>query len=541
MNVRRFRPPLDVALPAAASGLLFLLAFPPMPPLAAAVVCLVPIALAAARIGDGDQPLGAGIRLGWWFGVFGFGATLYWIAIALSIYTKLAIAGYFGALFVRAAIAAGGIGTLVAARRATGAPLAILLPIAWVAWEKLTELLPQLGFPWLPLGLAVAKAPLLAQSADLSGVHGTSLWIIAIDGLVADAILAQRRGKPLLAAWLPRMAIAAALVAAVLGYGEWRMRTVTLRDVAPIAIVQPNVPQEDKWQESNRDRIVAMMASGTRTALASGHPKLVVWPEVSLPGFLVEHPEWRDTLVALGTGGHAPILFGVIDLQYAAPTTSAGVPADFEYFNAAMLTDSLGRVGDYPVTRKQYLVPVVERVPFLNPKWFGSFKYFGGFGVGKGATVYREPWGGFGVLICYESIFPSQARALRRNGADVLINITNDAWFGRSIAPWQHQAHMRLRAIETRSGVIRSANTGISGYIDPLGREHGATDIFVPAARTYQAQTSDARTLFVVVGDWVGWGCIAASAVLVGLAIRPRSVRRPPGSEGSSVGVATAG
>lgn len=541
MNVRRFRPPLDVALPAAASGLLFLLAFPPMPPLAAAVVCLVPIALAAARIGDGDQPSGAGIRLGWWFGVFGFGATLYWIAIALSIYTKLAIAGYFGALFVMAAIAAGGIGTLVAARRATGAPLAILLPIAWVAWEKLTELLPQLGFPWLPLGLAVAKAPLLAQSADLSGVHGTSLWIIAIDGLVADAILAQRRGKPLLAAWLPRMAIAAALVAAVLGYGEWRMRTVTLRDVAPIAIVQPNVPQEDKWQESNRDRIVAMMASGTRTALASGHPKLVVWPEVSLPGFLVEHPEWRDTLVALGTGGHAPILFGVIDLQYAAPTTSAGVPADFEYFNAAMLTDSLGRVGDYPVTRKQYLVPVVERVPFLNPKWFGSFKYFGGFGVGKGATVYREPWGGFGVLICYESIFPSQARALRRNGADVLINITNDAWFGRSIAPWQHQAHMRLRAIETRSGVIRSANTGISGYIDPLGREHGATDIFVPAARTYQAQTSDARTLFVVVGDWVGWGCIAASAVLVGLAIRPRSVRRPPGSEGSSVGVATAG
>ena len=99
---------------------------------------------------------------------------------------------------------------------------------------------------------------------------------------------------------------------------------------------------------------------------------------------------------------------------------------------------------------------------------------------------------------------------------------------------------MMLRAIETRSGVIRSANTGISGYIDPLGREHGATDIFVPAARTYQAQTSDARTLFVAVGDWVGWGCIAASAALVALAIWPQSLRRPPGSEGSSVGVATA-
>ena len=142
---RRFLPPPAVAIPAAASALLFLLAFPPMPPLLAAVVCLVPVALAAAAIADGDAPLGDGVRLGWWFGILGFGATLYWIAIALSIYTKLAIAGYFGALFVMAALAAGALGTLVAARRVTGAPLAILLPVAWVAWEKLTELLPQLG------------------------------------------------------------------------------------------------------------------------------------------------------------------------------------------------------------------------------------------------------------------------------------------------------------------------------------------------------------------------------------------------------------
>jgi apolipoprotein N-acyltransferase len=298
-----------------------------------------------------------------------------------------------------------------------------------------------------------------------------------------------------------------------------------MRDVAPIAIVQPNVPQEDKWQESNRDRIVGMMASGTREAMASGQARLIVWPEVALPGFLADHPEWRDTLAALGATGHVPILFGVIDLRYNSPP-SAGAPIDFDYFNAAMLTDSLGRVGEFPATRKQYLVPVVERVPFLNPKWFGSLKYFGGYGKGEGATVYREQWGSFGVLICYESIFPSQARALRRNGADLLLNITNDAWFGRSIAPWQHQAHMVLRAIETRSGVVRSANTGISGYIDPLGRVHGSTGLFVPAARVYRAQTSDVKTLFVAVGDWVGWGCVLASAVLVGMALRRRRVAR---------------
>jgi apolipoprotein N-acyltransferase len=530
---RRFIPPLAVVAPAAVSAALFLLAFPPLPPLTV-FICLVPVALAAAAIGDGTAPLGSGIRLGWWFGVFGFGATLYWIAIALSIYTKLAIAGYFGALFVMAALAAGGIGTLVAARRVTAAPMAILLPVAWVAWEKITEVLPQLGFPWLPLGLGIAKATVLAQTADLSGVHGASFWIAAINGLIVDAIIAQRRGSGLRRAWLSRAAGALALFAAATGYGAWRERSIVLRDVAPIGIVQPNVPQEDKWQEENRDHIVEMNAAGTRAVLAAGRPKLIAWPEVALPGFLLDHPEWRDTLAALGSIGHVPILFGVIDIRYNSPPV-AGLPIDYDYFNAAMLTDSLGRVGEYPPTRKQYLVPVVERVPFLNPKWFGGMKYFGGYGVGEGATVYHEPWGGFGVLICYESIFPAQARALRRNGADVLLNITNDAWFGRSVAPWQHEAHMMLRAIETRSGVVRAANTGISVYIDPVGRTHGATPLFVPAARVYNAQTSDARTLFVALGDWVGWGCIVASLVLVLMAVRQRRAERARSYAASTV------
>lgn len=525
MSPRRFLPPLSVALPAAASALLFLLAFPPLPPLAASLVCLVPLGLAARAMADAGCPIRDGVRLGWWFGVFGYGATLYWIAIALSIYTKLAILGYFGALFVMTALTAGAVGTLVAARRATHWPMAILVPVTWVAWEKLTEVLPQLGFPWLPLGLALAKAPLLAQSVDISGVHGGSFWIAAVNGLLIDAVAARRAGTTRDAAWGRRTAIAVAIVLAVTGYGSWRERQVALRDLAPIAIVQPNVPQEDKWQAENRDRIVGMLSSGTRAAVSARAARLVVWPEVALPGYLAEHPEWRDTLATLGRDGHTPILFGVIDVQWYPPARFGADP-DYDYFNAALLTDSLGMVGEYPPTRKQYLVPVVERVPFLNPRWFGALKYFGGYGRGTGATVYREPWGAFGVLICYESIFPSQARALRRNGADVLLNITNDAWFGRSTAPWQHEAHMRLRAIETRAAVVRSANTGISSYIDPLGREHGATDLFVPAVRTYRVQTSDARSPFLASGDWVGWGSVLASAGFAVLAaIRSRRAR----------------
>ena len=519
MRGRALLPPRGVAGPALASATLFFLSFPPMPPVLAALVCLVPLAVAAARLADAGAPARAGMTLGWWFGLFAYASTLYWIAIALSIYTKLAILGYVAALAVMAALSAGAAATLVVARRVTRLPLAVLLPVTWVAWEKITEVFPQLGFPWLPLGLAVSPITVLAQSADLSGVHGVSLWIALVNGLVADAWLLYRSAA---APGIGRRAIvrlvgAVGVIALVAGYGAWRLKTIHLRDAAAIAIVQPNVPQEDKWQAENQERIVGMLSAGTRTALAPGDARLVVWPEVALPGYLREHPEWTDTLAALGSAGHTPILFGVIDLQwYSRP----GAPPDYDYFNAALLTDSAGNVGGFAPTRKQYLVPIVERVPFLNPKWFGGLKYFGGYGKGHGAVTYALPWGKFGVLICYESIFPAQSRALRRNGADIILNITNDAWFGRSLAPWQHEAHMMLRAIETRAGVVRSANTGISSYIDPLGRIHGATELFVPAARTYRAQTTDIRTLFVRIGDWLGWLCVVSAAFFLALGTR---------------------
>lgn len=530
MTRRSFLPPRPALVAALASAALFFLSFPPIPLVVPVLVCLVPVAIGTARMADAGRPLRDGIQLGWWFGLLAFGSTLYWIAIALSLYTKLAILGYVGALFVMAALSAGAVGTLFAARRATHLPLVLLLPVTWVAWEKLTEVLPQLGFPWLPLGLSLTTLPVLAQSVDVSGVHGGSFWIGVVNGILADMVLARGRWPraPRRTLVAPLSTVAAILVVTA-GYGMWRMRSVELRDVAPIGVVQPNVPQEDKWQAENRANIVGMLTAGTRALLDRGEPALVVWPEVALPGYLREHPEWRDTLRAIGSAGRTPVLFGVLDLEWYS---SPGEPPDYDYFNAAMLTDSTGEISAQPATRKQHLVPVVERVPFLNPRWFGDLKYFGGYGRGNGAVVYALPWGRFGVLICYESIFPSQSRALRQNGADLLLNITNDAWFGRSIAPWQHQAHMMLRAIETRAGVVRSANTGISSYIDPLGRAHGETGLFVPAAPVYRAQTTDATSPYMLLGDWVGWGSIVAS----GVAVMRRRRRKPaPDAEPDAV------
>jgi apolipoprotein N-acyltransferase len=188
-----------------------------------------------------------------------------------------------------------------------------------------------------------------------------------------------------------------------------------------------------------------------------------------------------------------------------------------------MLVDSMGALNGQPPYRKSFLVPIVERVPFVNPRWFKGLKYFGGYGRGKNTKPFQLSFGKVGVLICYESIFPQRSREFRREGADLIVNITNDAWFGKSLAPYQHEAHMALRAIENRVGVVRAANTGISAYIDPLGRIQGETKLDTADSRVYDTQTTHVRTLYVSVGDWLGsLALLVTAAALVWLHFRRR-------------------
>jgi apolipoprotein N-acyltransferase len=505
-------PVREEALPAFASAALFLIAFPPFRLLLPVFLTLVPVAIVVARKVDAGAPVRASFRFGFWYGAMAYGLTLYWIAIALSIYTKLSFLGYIGAVLVMAPVVGVTIAALHAARRATRWPFAILLPIIWTASEVVINYMSDLAFPWLPLGLATSRLPTLAQIADLSGVRGVSFWIATTAGLLTDAWLLRAT----LPRALVRLAVVVVLAGAVVGYGRWRLGSITMRAVAPIAIVQPNIPQEEKWQKENLSRIVTILADLTREGMSSGGPRLVVWPEVALPGYLVQNPEWADTLRALSAPTRIPVLFGVIDVEFL-PTRAPDGTQEYQLFNAAMTTDSTGGIARQGPYRKEFLVPVVERVPFLDPNWFKGLKYFGGFGRGKDQPPFRYAFGEAGVLICYESIFPQLSREYRRGGATILVNITNDAWFGRSIAPHQHEAHLAFRAIENRLGIVRAANTGISAYIDPLGRFHGETALETSASRTYPVQTASVTTLFVRLGDWLGTGSLIATVALVGV------------------------
>ena len=512
------------AIAALASAALFAVAFPPFKLIVPALVCLVPISVLVAHAADREGHAWQAARAGFWFGFIGYGANLYWIAVALLLYTKLALLGYVASLIWLAPVVAATMTALFFARKLTGWPLAILLPIVWTASELTLNYLSDLSFPWLPLGLSMAHVPVLAQVADLSGVRGLSFCLAAVNGFIADAWLfrADRRAMTL------RLVSALVLIAAMGAYGEWRMATIQLQPLARIAIIQPDIPEAVKLSTEDPTAHVGKLVAMTREEIARSSPDLVVWPEAALDRFLWQYPAWLDSLRSAVAQHPTPMVVGFMDSSDPRVTP-------FAYYNAALLTDPRGFVSPQPPYRKHYLVPIVERVPFVNPDWFRGVDYFGGFGRGTTEDPFHLDFGTVGILICYESIFPQLSRAYAKQGTSVLLNITNDAWFQRSNAPYQHFAHLSLRAIENRMPVVRAANTGISGWIDPLGRVRAETPIFVPRTATYQVEVTKTRTLYTLVGDWVGALCLVITlGFLFASWRRTRVARREAGAESQS-------
>jgi apolipoprotein N-acyltransferase len=292
-----------------------------------------------------------------------------------------------------------------------------------------------------------------------------------------------------------------------------------MRPVTTVAVVQPNVGFDAKWGEGTKDSLVVALVRQTIQSAHLPGVRLVAWPEVALPGYFVDHPNWQALVRATVAQVHTPLLAGALDAEFHPD-------GSYDYFNAAFLFDSTGSQGQ-PSYRKKYLVPITERVPFLPPRWFKSLNFFGGFSRGDRFPVLRIPEGGFGVLICYESIFENVARGYRRDGADFLVNITNDGWFGTTVGPYQHAAHLVMRAIETLMGVARAANTGISEFVDPLGRTHLPTPLNVERVEAGPVLTTSIRTPYVRFGDWAGALALAGSAALL---IAAYARQRPSGA-----------
>jgi apolipoprotein N-acyltransferase len=474
-------------------------------------VDLVPYAVWVRGLPPGREGRRSALRGSLLFGAVHFGLLFYWILVALVWFTSLAVLAFLGAMAALTALAALLGWTLHRSVHEVRAPLWVALPVAWTAAEWFRAHWPgPLAFPWLGLGTSLTAFPELVGIAELVGARGVGFWLALVNGLVAALVLARIEGRP-----LRGLATAAVLTVALpAAWGSWRAATLEVRDVGPVAVVQPDIPEHLKLDPpAALDSTLASLET-LMPRLEPGSVRLVVLPEVAFT--LYPRGAGAGEVMARVQGyareAGAPILFG--SLGFAADGRGGTIP-----FNSAFLMEPQGLTA-YQYD-KRHLVPGVERVPLVPGAWLRRLRYFGKFGVGEGWPLARVDELRVGTLICYESTYPEAARRFRLEGADVLVNLTNDAWYGReplwtrTTALWQHPAHLVMRAIENRVGVARAANTGISLFVDPVGRIHGATRLFEPDVRVDTVRTTDVLTVYTRHGDVVGTASALAALLLV--------------------------
>jgi apolipoprotein N-acyltransferase len=472
--------------------------YPPFPVPLLSFFAITPAVLLIRRsVVDGDPR--AGFRWGWWYGLIANALVLYWMVVALWHFTPFSALGYLASIAVLGLFTGAMFWFVVRIRLAEPrVPLWVVLPVAWTALEWLIGHLGDVRFPWLGLGTSLADSPLLVQWADIAGARGVTLWLAWCNVAIVEAALDARvryavRGYSLV--------LGTILLA--FGYGIWRVKTVPLRDVGLVGLAQPNEGFREKWDPAHADSVVGKLIGQTQELLSHRFPpQLIIWPEAAIPDFLWRRPNWEAAISEVAREAHVPIFTGVF---WADTSWKSNLDP---YYNGALLIDSTGQWRPYPVYAKHYLVPVTERVPFVPVGVFraipGLRRWSGGFTPGREAPIYQTSIGRFGVIVCYESAFEDLPRNYRAHGADFLVNITNDAWFGRTTAPTQHASHLVLRAIETRMGVARAANSGISEFVDPMGRAYNTTRLDTDTTVAAMLVTSNVIPLYVRLGDWVG-------------------------------------
>ncbi|MDE2814240.1 MAG: apolipoprotein N-acyltransferase [Gemmatimonadota bacterium] len=501
--------PLHRLLLAALSGALLSLAFPSHPdhPLAFlyhplwAHCALVPLLIALR--GRGFK---AGFAAGWISGLVWNLLSLYWVA-----YTQgggPAVVGGTGLMAAYLGLFTGlctGLFNVLAAR--WGAKALALLPFLWTAQEYLLSL-GELGFPWLLLGHSQAALTHFIQYATWTGVFGVSCWVVGLNALFYSALVERR----------------VFLAGVALGYllpwvhAQSAMATTVPDESLRIGLIQPNTTYADKWGPNGLERTFSALATLSRQA-AKRDPELLVWPETAVP---------CDPMRRAGCRGRIQTLVEELDIPLLTGAPHAN-------YNAAFFVQP--EATTLPSYAKMHLVPFGERTPYRDAipllrdiDWTHLTGDLGPaeFARGTEHAVFAHPRHPFAVLICFESIFPNLVRQHVAAGARVLVNITNDSWFGRSAGPYQHALINAMRAVENRTAIARSATTGISLFIDPFGRTYEATDLFTPAVAVASVPVGQPMTFYTRHGDLFAWGCLLI--VLVALVARlrkPRPAREP--------------
>ncbi len=477
------------------SGVLTALSFQPYNLTVFLPLCLVPLLLSVR-----GKTFAEGLKLGYLAGIFYFGILIWWITPTISTYGDLPIwtaLPIFGLFVCYLALFPGLWAGLASPALSSGASRISLffLPSAWVLleWSR-SHLLT--GFPWGLLAYSLEPFPALIQTADIWGPLGISFLVVTINVLIFRGIQSWAK-KPIRAAsWV---GAAAVLVAALWLYGNQKISLTEKEDrkfqKIQVVAVQGAIPLDKKWDPDFQAETLKIYERLTQKALKSKkstgvqEERLVVWPETATPFFFQEPGPLHSWMINFAQKIHAPVLFG-------SPAYHRTGLYDVEYLNSAYLLQPDGSVsGRYD---KRHLVPFGEYLPW---KWItfwarDMIPRIGNFRPGKSVAPLRYHEIRTGVLVCFESIFPDLARQSVQAGANILAVLTNDAWFGRTGAPFQHNAMSVFRAVENRRWLVRAANTGISSIISPWGQYTAQTDLFKPAYLNETVRLRTGRTMY---------------------------------------------
>jgi apolipoprotein N-acyltransferase len=348
----------------------------------------------------------------------------------------------------------------------------------------------------------------IAQVASLFGVYGVSALVAAVSAAAAFAfgVGPANAARPATGRYLPLAAVLL-LVAAVAAWGSVRVAGGTLAGGAPVrvALVQGNVAQAEKWDPRWATDIFENYLRMTRQAIAQG-ADLVIWPESATPfTFEMEHAA-ADSIRGIARDARVPILLGSDQIERGVPT---------KYYNSAYLIRADGSTGG--VYRKMHLVPFGEYVPLKRILFFAAplVEAVSDFSPGESAVLMPVDGHAISTAICYEIVYPDLVRRFVAAGSELLTTITNDAWFGDTAAPYQHFAQASMRAIENGRYLVRAANTGISGVVDPYGRVIVQSRLFEPAVVTGTVTYRTEKTLYTRTGDLFAYVSALATLVLI--------------------------
>ncbi len=461
------------------------------------------------------------------FGLFYFMGTQYWIYHSLYRYGNIPLVPSLIIVLLLClyeSLYTGLFSLIIPLALKRRIPMVLAAPVLWTALEYLRGKA-LTGFPWSLLGYSQYQNLPVIQIADITGIYGVSFLIVAVNSGVAALFLKTPKERRTISRYLPG-ALSLTLLVAVILYGHYRIAEFSHSSpgkTVRLSLIQGNIEQDAKWNPAYQEDVMKIYRDLTLEEIGN-NPDMVIWPETALPFYLNGNPEKEKELISFVREISTPLLTGTMLVKKTADSQS------FSVTNSAVVIDRDGKM-TYRYD-KIHLVPFGEYIPLKKFLFFIDklVSVVGEFQPGREYIQARTKWGSFPVLICYEIIFPDQVRNFLKDGGELIVNITNDAWFGRTTGPYQHFATAVLRAVENRRTLVRVANSGITAVVGPTGEILAETALFERTAVTLKAGIYETKSFYTRNGDLFSFLNLAFSLILTVIVLLSNNARKKQGT-----------